>query len=107
MKNYIKHQCLYLIYRVLCLEVGDPKCMNFVSLEDYRSKVAKEYRIPIYRCLLEGLEIDEYVTCTYFHWLKHIVHSVPLINLQNLQVLKHILKKPKKTQVLPWPFASI
>jgi hypothetical protein len=97
MKNYIKHQCPYLIYRVPCLEVGDPKCINFVSLEDYRRKMAKEYRIPIYRCLLEGLEIDGYVTCTYFHWLKHIVHSFPHFKLQNLQVLKCILKKPKNT----------
>jgi hypothetical protein len=45
---------------VTCLyvQVVDPRCINFVSCEDYENVVAREYRIPICRCLLERLKLD-------------------------------------------------
>jgi hypothetical protein len=53
---------------VTCLyvQVVDPRCINFVSCEDYESIVAKEYRIPIYKCLLERLKVDGFI------WHVHI-----------------------------------
>jgi hypothetical protein len=36
----------------------DPRCIDFVTSEDYGNNMAREYRIIVHRCLSERLKVD-------------------------------------------------
>jgi hypothetical protein len=73
--------CLY-------MEAVDTKYMNFVSLEDYGSIMVIEYRILVYKCLLEMLEVDGTIQHVHIS-KKYITQSFPRCKIYELcNVLK-------------------
>jgi hypothetical protein len=88
----IMHYCLVQVKTsdttCLYLEVANQGCINFVSSKDnYGSIMTNRYRIQVYKCLLERLEVGGSIIHVHMLNLRNLLPSLFYVThctLQNL-----------------------